>query len=56
MKTDKATRELPGMQKPRGRPPTGKALTGAERIRKLRAERKAQGLCPCCGQKLAESA
>jgi len=36
----------------RGRPATGKAKTGAERIAKMRQERKQQGMCPCCGQKL----
>jgi len=40
----------------RGRPESGKAKTGAERIRKLRTERKEKGLCPCCGQPLPESA
>lgn len=39
-------------KKKRGRPATGKAKTGAERIAKLRQERKQQGMCPCCGQKL----
>lgn len=38
-----------------GRPPTGKALSGAERIKRLRSERKANGLCPCCGQPVPDS-
>jgi len=50
MKTDKTTKELPGLPKPRGRPASGKAMTGAKRIKKLRQERKDAGLCPCCGQ------
>jgi len=34
-----------------GRPASGeKPMTGAERVAKLRAERKAAGLCPCCGK------
>lgn len=40
------------LKRPPGRPATGKALTGAERIKKMRADRKAAGLCPCCGQKM----
>ena len=39
-------------KKGRGRPKEEGAMTGAERIAKLRAERKAQGLCTCCGQEL----
>ena len=36
-----------------GRPSTGdKAMTGAQRVAKLRADRKAAGLCQCCGQPL----
>lgn len=38
-----------------GRPATGKAMTGAERIAKLRNERKQKGVCPCCGQNLPKS-
>ena len=39
------------LKRPRGRPSKGgEAMTGAERVKKLRAERKAAGLCPCCGQ------
>lgn len=38
-----------------GRPTTGKAKSGAERIEALRARRKAQGLCVCCGQPLPNS-
>lgn len=54
MKTDDKTLELPGMPMPkkRGRPASGQAMTGAERIRKLREERKAKGICPYCGQPL----
>lgn len=43
------------LKRPPGRPPTGKALSGAERIKKLRSERKSQGLCVCCGQPLPNS-
>lgn len=52
MKTDKKTAELPGLPKPRGRPPTGKAKTNAERQAEFRAKKKAEGFCPCCGQAL----
>ena len=52
MKKDKLTAELPGLSKPRGRPVTGKALSGSERVAKFRAERKRAGVCPCCGQAL----
>lgn len=35
----------------RGRPKKeGGPTSGAERIAKLRTERKEAGLCPCCGQ------
>ena len=51
--TDKNAKQTPDLLKRLvGRPATGKALSGAERIAKLRAERKAQGLCICCGQPL----
>ena len=41
----------------RGRPPKPQgALTNAQRQAKLRADRKAAGLCPCCGQILPSSA
>jgi len=34
-----------------GRPPSGpEAMTGAQRQAKLRQERKAAGVCPCCGK------
>lgn len=34
-----------------GRPSAGpEAMTGAQRQAKLRKERKAAGLCPCCGK------
>lgn len=32
-----------------GRPKTGQAMTGAQRIAKLRAERKTAGVCVACG-------
>lgn len=37
-------------KKKRGRPATGTAKTGAQRVSKLRAKRNERGLCPCCGQ------
>lgn len=43
------------LKRPPGRPATGNAQTGAERINKLRSERKARGLCVCCGQPLPNS-
>lgn len=43
------------LKRPPGRPPTGRAMTGAERIKRLRDDRKAHGLCPCCGQPLPNS-
>lgn len=43
-------------KKGRGRPSKGaEAMTGAERVKKLRAERKAQGLCQCCGQPMPKA-
>lgn len=51
--TDESAKQTPDLLKRLpGRPTTGKALTGAERIKKMRADRKALGLCPCCGQKM----
>jgi hypothetical protein len=49
---DSADKKTPDMLKrPRGRPAkAGGAMSGAERVAKLRAERKAAGVCPCCGQ------
>jgi len=44
------------LKRPPGRPSTGTARTGAERVKKLRSERKAAGLCPCCGQPLPPKA
>jgi len=38
--------------KGKGRPPTGEAMTSAQRIKRLRDKRKAAGLCICCGQPL----
>ena len=50
-KTGAAEKTPDLLKRPRGRPAKGDgAMTGAERIKKLRAERKAAGLCPCCGQ------
>lgn len=40
------------IKKPRGRPATGKAKSTAERQAEFRARRKADGICPCCGQKI----
>jgi hypothetical protein len=36
----------------RGRPLKASSLTGAQRIAKMRSERKEAGLCVCCGQPL----
>lgn len=48
---DKIAKLTTDLLKPsRGRPVTGEAMTGAQRVAKLRAERKAAGLCPYCGQ------
>lgn len=53
--TDKAAKQTPEFfPKKRGRPTTGKALTGSQRAAKLREQRKAQGLCTCCGQSLPD--
>jgi len=51
---DKSAKQTPDLfKRPRGRPSKGDAaLTGAQRVAKLRADRKAAGLCPCCGQKM----
>ena len=38
----------------RGRPPSGSALTLAERQARFRAARKQAGVCPCCGQALPD--
>lgn len=51
-KTGEAEKTPDLLKKGRGRPKEEGAMTGAERIAKLRAERKAQGLCTCCGQEL----
>lgn len=50
--TDKSAKLTPDLLKRgRGRPPKAEgAMTNAQRQAKLRAERKAAGLCPCCGQ------
>lgn len=40
---DLATVDFIGVKRPRGRPPTGKAMTGAERMRKSREKR---GIAP----------
>ena len=52
--TDKSAKLTSAMfTRPRGRPKkTEGAMTNAQRQAKLRAERKAAGLCPCCGQML----
>lgn len=54
--TDKSASLTPDLltgQLRRGRPPKPEgALTNAQRQANLRAERKAAGLCPCCGQPL----
>ena len=51
---DKSLKLTPDrFKRPRGRPLLGdQPMTGAERMKKLRAERKAAGLCPCCGHSL----
>lgn len=52
-KTGAAKKTPDLLKKGRGRPPKGAdAMTGAERVKKLRTERKEAGLCPCCGQTL----
>ena len=38
----------------RGRPVKVSAMTGAQRIAKMRSERKKAGLCVCCGQALPD--
>ena len=40
------------LNRPRGRPATGKAKSTAERQAEFRAKKKAEGICPCCGHKL----
>lgn len=50
-KTGAAEKTPDLLKRPRGRPAkAGGAMTGAERIKKLRDERKERGECPCCGQ------
>ena len=49
-KTGAAEKTPDLLKKKRGRPVSGEAMTGAQRIAKLRAERKAAGVCPCCGK------
>lgn len=52
-KTGAAEKTPDLLKRPRGRPAKGgEAMSGAERIKKLRAERKERGECPCCGQAL----
>jgi len=54
-KTGAAEKTPDLLKKPRGRPAKGdSAMSGAERMKKLRAERKAAGLCPCCGQSIEQ--
>lgn len=43
MRKDDVTQELPGVPKPRGRPPTGKAKTNAQRSKEKRDRLKAEG-------------
>lgn len=52
--TDKSANDMPDLfRRPRGRPSKGDtAMTGSQRIAKLRTERKQNGLCQCCGQPL----
>lgn len=54
-KTGAAEKTPDLLNRPRGRPATGKAKTAAERQAAFRAKKKAEGICPCCGQKLRES-
>lgn len=49
-KTGAALKTFDLFKRPRGRPPTGDALTGAQRVKKLRDHRRKNGLCPYCGQ------
>lgn len=44
MRKDDLTAELPGVPRRRGRPPTGKAMTAAERKAAQRARQSASGL------------
>jgi len=44
MRKDDVTLELPGVARRPGRPPTGEALTGAERQRAFRARQRERGL------------
>lgn len=53
-KTQAADRTPDLLKRPPGRPTTGTAQTGAERIKALRARRKQEGLCPCCGQPMPQ--
>jgi len=53
MKADNQTMEINGMPplpKKRGRPAKPDAKTNAERQAEFRAKKKADGICPCCGQ------
>jgi len=49
-KTGAAEKTPDHLKKKRGRPVTGEAMTGAQRIAKMRVERKLAGVCPCCGK------
>lgn len=42
----------PVAKKKRGRPAKPDAKTNAERQAEFRAKKKAEGICPCCGQHL----
>jgi len=55
-KTGAAEKTPDLLKRARGRPATGKAKTSAERQAEFRAKKKAEGICPCCGQKLPEKA
>lgn len=45
----------PVAKKKRGRPAKPDAKTNAERQAEFRAKKKAEGICPCCGQKLSRN-
>ena len=40
--------------KRRGRPPTGKAMSTADRQAAYRERKKADGICPCCKQPITK--
>jgi len=50
-KTGAASKTPDLLKRKPGRPSSGsEPMTGAQRQAKLRKERKAAGLCPCCGK------